>query len=502
MVMIYVLNKDGTPLMPIHKEGRAWRMVHSKKAHVACRNPLTIQLNKQLKNPIVDACVLGIDPGRANIGLCVINSKGNVLFASNVETRNKEVPKRMCERAEHRHASRRGERKRRQRRAASADPTGMAKITEYWRMLPGCKKPVRCKVIRNSPSRFLHRKRKSGWLTPTATHLVRTHVNTVRKVMGLLPIASVSIELNRFDFARMEDPGISGWEYQMGRLAGYNSVEEAVSVQQDGKCLLCRKRTIVDCHHIVPKSKGGSDHIDNRAGLCKQCHEAVHKDPVAKARLQKRKEGLYKKYHALSVINQAIPYILNELVGMLPVHVTTGWETHKTRKEISTLPVKKEDDGTHYMDAWCIAVSALDGHTDSPSFEGVYHTIRQFRRHDRSIIKAQKERTYYLDGKVVAHNRRRRTGQADGKAKWESLADFRARHPEDVCHLTVRKSTRSYNNRRRVMPGSIFQTADGTHVLRGTQSNGTRFYATDKQDGYYKLAETKITRRNAGLVFL
>ena len=45
----------------------------------------------------------------------------------------------------------------------------------------------------------------------------------------------IAIELNRFDFARMENPDIENWEYQKGRLAGFSSVEEAVSIQQNGK---------------------------------------------------------------------------------------------------------------------------------------------------------------------------------------------------------------------------------------------------------------------------
>lgn len=35
-------------------------------------------------------------------------------------------------------------------------------------------------------------------------------------------------------------------------------------------------------HHIVPKSKGGSHHVDNLITLCKGCHAAVHnKDALA-----------------------------------------------------------------------------------------------------------------------------------------------------------------------------------------------------------------------------
>ena len=114
MVNIYVLNKDGTPLMPIHSYGRAKKLLKTNRAHVERKNPFTIHMNTQLENVVVDDCLLGIDPGRTNIGLCVIDRYGNILFASDVITRNKEIARRMLEKKRARHASRRGERKVRQ----------------------------------------------------------------------------------------------------------------------------------------------------------------------------------------------------------------------------------------------------------------------------------------------------------------------------------------------------------------------------------------------------
>ena len=137
MVNIYVLNKDGLPLMPIHSYGRAKKLLKSKRAHVVNKNPFTIRMNEQLNNPVVDDCLLGIDPGRTNIGLCVIDRYGNILFASDVVTRNKELRRLMRDRKLSRQASRRGERKVRQRRAIRTDKTGMARATEFWRIKIG-----------------------------------------------------------------------------------------------------------------------------------------------------------------------------------------------------------------------------------------------------------------------------------------------------------------------------------------------------------------------------
>lgn len=54
----------------------------------------------------------------------------------------------------------------------------------------------------------------------------------------------------------------------------------------------------------------------------------------------------------------------------------------------------------------------------TPRFTNVYQ-IRQFRRHDRQLVKAQRERTYKLDGVIVAKNRKPRFEQ-----KGEALSQW------------------------------------------------------------------------------
>ena len=508
MPVIYVLNKDGSPLMPVRSNARARRLLKSGKATIELYNPFTLRLTYQIENPDVSEVILGMDPGRTNIGLCAINDAGKPLLSANLETNNKDVRKHLSERKQHRQASRAGERDARKRRQASVDPD--SKITEYWRMLPGYKKAVCCKVIRNQEAKFNHRTREEGWMTPTVRPLLDTHIHAIEKVASLLPISAIAIEINKFDFARMENPGIRNWEYQKGKLFGFDNVEDAVYHQQKGKCLLCGRKKIEYYHHIVPLSEGGSDSIDNRAGLCEKCHygdHGVHKDESAKERLKSKKKGLMKKYHALSVINQIMPRLLEILPEALPVYITTGQETHKSRIEAS-LPQKEKDDGTHYMDAWCIAVSALGERMCSiiteaePDLESCRHDIKQYRRHERNVIQAQQERTYYLNGKAVAKNRKKRCGQADSKNPMPSLKEFREDHPDAVAHLTVKKSKRSYTNPDKVMPGAIFKAKDGYHVLHSSQSGCTKFWAEDNKEHYYKVSGCEVIRRGTGLVFL
>ena len=206
MPSIPVISKDGHPLMPCHHYGRVKRWLKQGKAVIRSRWPFVVQLCYDAEMEPSEGALLGLDPGRTNIGLCAIDKQGRVLFSADCLTRNKDVPKLMGNRAAHRHASRSGERKARQRIEARLHPE--SKVTETWRKLPGCRKFVRCKVIRNSEARFSNRKRPAGWLTPTANQLLETHLNLARKLQRFLPIQSFAVEINRFDFARMENPGI------------------------------------------------------------------------------------------------------------------------------------------------------------------------------------------------------------------------------------------------------------------------------------------------------
>ena len=500
MPSIPVISKDGHPLMPCHHYGRVKRWLKQGKAVIRSRWPFVVQLCYDVEMEPSEGSILGFDPGRTNIGLCAIDKQGRVLFSADCLTRNKDVPKLMGNRAAHRHASRSGERKARQRIEARLHPE--SKVTETWRKLPGCRKFVRCKVIRNTEARFSNRKRPAGWLTPTANQLLETHLNLARKLQRFLPIQSFAVEINRFDFARMENPGIRNWEYQRGRLAGYSTRNEAVDARQEGRCLLCGRPQIDEHHHAVWKSEDGSESIDNIAGLCAKCHEKVHDSVEMQAKLRAKLKGQTKKYGALSVLNQIMPKLLKKLSTILPTYVTTGYETAQTRREYG-LPKSSGSSG-HYVDAWCIAATQAGAVKGMPELDEPTTHVRQFRRHDRAIIKAQTERAYLLDGKVVAKNRHLRTGQVDPKKPADkqvySLAEYRRQFPENIGRLEVRASSRRKNNRSRILPGAVFEYEGKQYVLRANQSNGTKFWGIGCQS-YAPAKKCRIVLHNTGLVF-
>lgn len=319
MAVVYVLSKDGKPLMPTTRCGHVRVLLKEKKARVVERNPFTIQLLYDTPN-ITQPLYLGIDPGRTNIGLAVVKETGEPVMSAQAETRNKEIPKLMMVRKTFRQAHRKHRREKRQRRAMAAGTT--VATGEVKRLLPGYKKPVTCKVIKNKEARFNNRIRPEKWLPPTANHLLQTHLNLVKKLQKYLPITDIVLELNHFDFMVMGNPHIKKWQYQRGPLFGKGSVEEAVFDLQGGHCIFCKNP--IECyHHVTPRSRNGSETLANRAGLCKPHHDLVHTDEAWTKKLAEEKAGLNKQYHTLSVLNQIIPYLIEELPKLVTGHVYT-----------------------------------------------------------------------------------------------------------------------------------------------------------------------------------
>lgn len=117
MSTVYVLNKDGKPLMPTTRGGHVRHLLKEQKARIVRTKPFTIQLLYETDD-VVQPLYLGIDPGRTNIGVAVVKTDGTAVFTAHLETRNKEIPKLMKKRKDSRRARRtNGRRCRRQRRA-------------------------------------------------------------------------------------------------------------------------------------------------------------------------------------------------------------------------------------------------------------------------------------------------------------------------------------------------------------------------------------------------
>jgi 5-methylcytosine-specific restriction endonuclease McrA len=80
------------------------------------------------------------------------------------------------------------------------------------------------------------------------------------------------MELVKFDTQLMENPDISGIEYQQGELAGYE-VREYLLEKWGRKCAYCSETDLpLQIEHIIPRSRGGSDRVSNLTLACEGCN--------------------------------------------------------------------------------------------------------------------------------------------------------------------------------------------------------------------------------------
>lgn len=214
-----------------------------------------------------------------------------------------------------------------------------------------------------------------------------------------------------------------------------------------------------------------------------------------------------KKYHALSALNQAIPYIcsrLSEAISPEHLYFTTGRDTSEAREGLS---IRKDWKASpcHDADAYLIACNGMGITPESVDFKNSYR-IKQYRRHDRQLIHAQRERAYRLDGKTVARNRRKRTEQqGDSLHEWYLKTKAligRAGARRLQKQMKVAPSTRYYKNPKRLMPGTVFIARGKRYVICGQLSNGMYLRAEGCGTENFPIRDCRILRQNGGLVYV
>jgi hypothetical protein len=161
-----------------------------------------------------------------------------------------------------------------------------------------------------------------------------------------LPISEITVEVGNFDIQKIKNPEISGVEYQQGNLYEYQNIRSYLISREKGKCQLCQKEYEKDnswhIHHIISRSKGGTNVSDNLALLHKKCHNKIHKQNLLHL-LKKNRQ--YKESTFMSTIK-------NRFVKDLNCKIVFGYETFLKRVKLG---LSKE----HFNDAFCIADGEL-----------------------------------------------------------------------------------------------------------------------------------------------
>ena len=331
--MVYVINKNGQPLMPTENHAKVRILLKNKKAKVIKTCPFTIQLAYDSTH-YTQEITLGVDSGSKHIGLSA-TTKSKVLFESDVELRN-DIVNLLSTRRQNR-------RTRRNRK------------TRY-------RKP-----------RFDNRRRKEDWLAPSIQNKVNSHLTVIRKVHEILPVTKIVVEVASFDIQKIKNPTISGTEYQQGEQSEFWNVREYVLFRDGHICQCCKgksKDKILNVHHIESRKTGGNA-PNNLITLCETCHTGYHKGIVKLPKTIHR--GMSFKDAAFMGIMRWAFY--NKLKEIYPdVSLTYGYITKNTRIR-NSLP--KE----HYIDARCIS-----GNPKAISDGTVYYQ-KKVRCHNRQIHK-------------------------------------------------------------------------------------------------------------------
>ena len=167
--------------------------------------------------------------------------------------------------------------------------------------------------------------------------------------------SDLAVEHVKFDTQLMENPEISGVEYQRGTL--YEAEVWEYLLEKFGrKCYYCGAKNVpLEKEHILPKAKGGTNRVSNLTTSCRECNIEKgnrHPDEI-EGDLGKRVQSALKAAKKPLKDAQAVNTIRWKIVETLkatglPVIYGTGGKTKWHRKRAG-LPK------THYYDAACVA---------------------------------------------------------------------------------------------------------------------------------------------------
>lgn len=321
MNRVFVLDTEKRPLMPC-SVSRARRLLRNQKAAVYRFAPFTIILKYRVE-PTPQPLEVKVDPGSKTTGftLVALFERGReVIWAANLHHRGQAIRSALADRR----SFRRGRR---------------ARHTRY-----------------RAP-RFLNRTRPKGWLPPSLRSRVENVRGLVAKLQARAPIGSAAIETVRFDTQIMQNPEISGVEYQQGTLAGYE-LREYLLEKGHRTCAYCGKTDVpLEIEHIVPRSRGGSNRPSNLTLACRPCNVRKGNQPIevflasSPDRLKRIKAQAKAPLKDAAAVN-ATRYAIGNAIKALGLP-TTFWSGGRTKMNRRAQGYEKD----HWIDAACVGES-------------------------------------------------------------------------------------------------------------------------------------------------
>lgn len=311
---VFLIDTNKQRLNPVTPK-QARRLLEKGKAAVYRQYPFTLILKTAIDYPTIRPLILKLDPGSKFTGIVLLNGE-NVIWCAELEHRGYQIKDALLSRRQLR-SSRRNRK------------------TRY-------RKP-----------RFDNRKRSDNWLPPSLEHRILTTQTWVKRLMRYAPITELWVEKVKFDMQQMQNPEISGVEYQQGKLQGYQ-VREYLLEKWDRECTYCGKKDVpLQIEHIQPKSKGGSNRVSNLCLACEKCNqkkgnklieEFLQKKPQILHKIKTQAKKPLKDAAALNATRNKLVKVLSDL---LPTRTATGAQTKYNRIKLN---LSKQ----HWIDAACV----------------------------------------------------------------------------------------------------------------------------------------------------
>lgn len=339
----------GESLMPCSQR-KARLLLKEGKAKIIGYKPFTIQL-LQATGETTQEVHLGVDTGAKHIGIA-ITSEDKVLAKGEIELRD-----------------------------------GIHRDMESRYIL---RKSRRQRKVRHRKSRYLNRQHEDGWLPPSIKSRVDATYKWIDKFRDLVPNPILHIEVGKFNIGKIISQDDNEYNKRF-----------FVFARDEYTCQCCKKSNKkIRIHHILYKSKGGTDRVDNLITVCEDCHspENHQEGGILYDWMLKRKR--VKSFSEATFMN----IIRKRIIDRYPNAIFSyGYETLPYREELGL-------NKTHYNDA--IAIARIESIKENPD-EWFY--IKQFRKKKRSLHEARPTRGRRKNKNV---NAERRNKNVPYKAGW------------------------------------------------------------------------------------
>jgi 5-methylcytosine-specific restriction endonuclease McrA len=314
MQRVFVLDANRRSLMPC-RPARALRLLSQQRAAVLRHAPFTIILHEARPEAVVTPLRLKIDPGSVTTSLALLHHpSGDVVWAADLTHQGRDVHRKL------------------QKRAA-------------------CRRARRQRKTRYRKARFLNRRRWEGWLPPSLESRLANILCWVERLRRLCPVGAISQELVRFDTQLLQNPDISGVEYQQGTLAGYE-LREYVLEKMGRHCTYCGKEQVpLELDHLLPRSRGGPTRASNLAPTCHPCNQKKGSRTAAEFGHPEVEARALAHWRDAAAVNSSWWTLFHRLEAQgLPLETGSGGRT-KWNRHVRGMPK------THWLDAVAVGAS-------------------------------------------------------------------------------------------------------------------------------------------------